>query len=418
MKKLDKTSKVGFVIHTYGPIDHSIYFSHMGCMLSFSHKFNMAFLGIDKQRAADARNILVKSAKSLNCTHMLIIDADHIIPTHMLDALSNNDEALIASGLVTKRKSPYNQVGFVKKDNHYHPVALPVDGRSYLVDVPAMGCTLIDMDVFDIVKEPYFTDSVAITEDGKSYNKRSDIRFFEKCGDAGIKMVIDTRVLIGHMRDPEPIYPNCVPDTASMNKVQKIRNNERSLQYQNEVYEKAKLLAIEHNMSKVLDLGCGNPIKLIKKLGFVDQIVGIDFQDKILDIAYKSNETSCRATKKWIGHDLDEECNLNMKYNLVISADVIEHLQDPDTLLQTAKTHMDDNAIFILSSPEKTTTNEDNHLHVQEFTKEELLGILVANGFSVTDCFSYQETSNIPYTNNVFVCKLNKENKNGNSDPS
>ena len=417
MKPIDKTSKIGWITHTYGPIDPKVYFNHLGCMLKWASQFNVVFLGIDKHRVADARNILVQSAKSLDCTHVIFIDADHIMPMHGLECLSKNNDAMIVSGLITKRKPPYYQVGFVRDGDAYQPINIPIDGRSYLVDVPAMGCTLIDMDVFDIVDEPYFIDTAGVKQNGGIYNKRSDTNFFEKCQEAKIKMIIDSRVLVGHMKDAEPVFPNCVPDTFELNKKDKIRNSAESLKHQSEVYEKAKLIALDNlNIKSVLDLGCGNPTKLIMKLGFVDKITGVDFQDKLIDIATEGNKLKGRCTRNWVGKDLNTEINLNLISDMVISADVIEHVQDPDTLIQTAKNHMHEDSIFIVSSPEKGTTNQDNPLHVREFTSEELLGVLIANGLSVIEQFSYQETNDISYTNNVFVCKLNKENKNGNSD--
>ena len=415
MKPLSKNSKIGWMIHTYGPLEPKVYFNHMTCMLKCASKYNMAFLGIDKHRTADSRNILVQAAKSMKCTHLLSIDSDHIVPTDILECLSKNNDAMIVSGLITKRKPPFDQVGFVKDGDWYCPINVVPDGRSYLVHMPAMGCTLFDMKVFDMVSEPYFVDQVGVKKNGEAYNRRSDSIFFEKCYKAGITMIVDSRMLIGHLMEPEAVYPNCVPSTVELNRKDKIRQSNESLLHQVEVYEKAKDIAITNDCKTVLDLGCGNPTKLINKLGFVDSITGVDFPEKILDIAAAGNRADGRAEKNWLGRDLNEEFNLHCKFDLIIAADVIEHLADSDSMLESVVEHMDDNSIFIISSPDSKTTAQDNPLHVREFTREELFGVLLANDLQVIEPFSYQETLDVSYTNNVFVCKkVIKESKNGN----
>jgi len=414
MKQLDENSKIGWLTHTYGPIDPNIYFNHLGSMLQWSNKFNIVFIGIDKHRVADARNILVQKAIDMNCTHILIIDADHILPKHMLECLSNNEDALVVSGLVTKRKLPYSQVGFVRTDDGegYNPISIPIDGRSYLVDVPAMGCTLIDVDIFDTISEPYFVDTLAQNSNGECYNKRSDTNFFEKVRAANHKIIIDSRVLVGHMRDAEPVFPDCVPDVNELNKKNKIRTSEDSMKHQLRIYDKANELAILRGGSRgVLDLGCGNPVKLTSHLGgWADKIIGVDLPEKITSIAEVAS--SCKVANKcrWLGYDLNAEFTIGDSFGLVISADVIEHLDCPGSLLETAKNHMTNDSIFIISSPEKSTTRQDNPLHKQEFTLEELSALIHDHGLTIIDREQYQEEAgDVPYTNNICICKLNEK---------
>lgn len=407
MKQLDESSKIGWITHTYGPIDPKVYFNHLGCMLKWSRKFNVVFLGIDKHRTAEARDILIASAIAEKCTHLLIVDADHILPHHTLPCLAMNDDCSIASGLITKRKPPYAQVGFVvdsEKKHLYNPIQVPLDNQSYNVDVPAMGCTLIDIEVFDDLEAPFFLDCIEEKEDGTLYNKRSDTRFFENVRATGRKIVVDTRVLVGHMRDAQPIYPNCVPSTKALNKEDRIRQADDSLKHQAKVYDVANEIGIKYDCDSVLDLGCGNPAKL---LSIFDNVVGIDFPEKILDIAASAIKVNHNA--RWIGHDLDDGIDMGSKFDIVICSDVIEHVNDPDMLLENAARHMSDESFLVISSPERTTVKEDNPLHVKEFSFEELKATLLANGFEIVDHEQYEEVTMVPYTNNVFVCKLRKK---------
>jgi SAM-dependent methyltransferase len=396
MKKIDKDSKVGIAIHTFGPIDPKVYFNHLGTMRSWAGKYDIFFCGIDKHRTADARNILVQSALSGGCTHLLSIDADHIIPDHMLEVLSLNAEASITSGLVCKRKPPYGQVGFVKFDGDYHQVNLPVDGKSYLVDIPAMGCTLFDMEIFKRIKSPWFLDRRSVMPDGTYYNKRSDSVFFERCGELGIKMIIDTRVVIGHVGDPVVHYPNSSIDVARMNQEDMIRLDADALKWQAPVYEVATELADEGKIASVLDLGCGNPIKL-KNLGLMD-VTGIDYPNKIADITRRGVEG------RWIGQDLNHHFNLHKKFDLIIAADVIEHLNSVTEFFKVVDTHLADGGTLLISTPDKRTTGESNILHVQEFDGNEFSGILAAHGFKYELSQYTQETEDGNYTNLMAIC--------------
>ncbi|MHA2064190.1 MAG: methyltransferase domain-containing protein [Candidatus Thorarchaeota archaeon] len=419
MKQLDESSKIGWITHTYGPIDPKVYFNHLGCMLKWSRKFNVVFVGIDKHRAADARNILIKTAKSMKCTHVLIVDADHILPDHMLECLSKNEDATVVSGLIAKRKPPYSQVGFVrtKDGEEYAPIQIPCDGQSYLVDIPAMGCTLIDIDIFDTIDEPYFIDTLGKKSDGGVYNKRSDTNFFEKVKAAGHKIIIDSRVLVGHMRDAMPVYPNFIPDVKKWNREDKIRKGDNAKAYQLEVYRKMATFINPTRITGILDLGCGNPSKLLDFVDSTNKIVGIDFPEKILDIAAVGNEVNGPTDKRWLGKDLDEEFDLAEKFGIVVCADVIEHVNDADMLLDNAKRHMTEDSVLILSSPEKKTVLGENPLHVREYSKEELSALLYANDLEVVEHKVYKEENDAPYDNNIFVCVLSKkESENGVSD--
>jgi 2-polyprenyl-3-methyl-5-hydroxy-6-metoxy-1,4-benzoquinol methylase len=408
MKQLNESSKVGFMVHSNGPIEPMVYFNHMGCLMKWSKRFTIVFLGIDRYRVADARNILVDTALSLGCTHILSVDSDHIIPDHMLECLSKNEEASVVSGFITKRKPPYDQVGFVEVENEYCPVDLDCDGRSYLVTVAAMGCTLIDTEVFKKLKKPYFHDSTEQRKNGEFYNKRSDINFFEALRDAGFTAIIDTRVLVGHLGDPVIMFPNAIPNTTELNRRSGIRNELDSLKYQKEVYLVANEFASLRDAKSILDLGCGHPAKLVRYLGWVDKIFGIDFPDKIFKIAVEGNRIDGKAEKTWLGKDLNSEFDLGKTFDVIIASDVIEHLTIPASLVETAKSHMTDNSIFIVSSPEKRSAPSNNPLHVQEFACEELSALLHANGLKVIDHRSYQETAETPYLNNIFICELAK----------
>jgi len=204
-----KIEKLAFAIHSFGWIHPKAYANHMGALLEAKANFDVMFIAIDGVRTAEGRNKLVRVALDNKCSHIFFVDADHLLSNEAVITLASNTEGcVVVSGLVCKRKAPYAQVGFILKDEQYYPVVLPLDGRSYKVDVPAMGCTLIDLKVFDNLEYPFFRDTAVQRSDtGEVYNKRSDINFFEQLSKMGYDLRIDTRVLVKHLGEAEEIDP-------------------------------------------------------------------------------------------------------------------------------------------------------------------------------------------------------------------
>lgn len=108
---------------------------------------------------------------------------------------------------------------------------------------------------------------------------------------------------------------------------------EESRVYQYQVYEVARNLIVRNSLNSVLDIGCGMGMKLAKLIYPVcKDITAIDEPGTV---------TRCKTWHnfgKWYGDNIEESSlNLNRTFDLIISADVIEHLVDPDKLLLMIK---------------------------------------------------------------------------------
>lgn len=95
--------------------------------------------------------------------------------------------------------------------------------------------------------------------------------------------------------------------------------------FQREVYEQAANLMSKHQWFTVVDMGCGSGYKSANYLGQY-QVTGVDFSPAIdqakLDFpAYE-----------WI--NADEFVPAHHTADLIICADVIEHVEDPDLFLE------------------------------------------------------------------------------------
>ena len=160
-----------------------------------------------------------------------------------------------------------------------------------------------------------------------------------------------------------------------------------SLRYQYPVYMSAKRVISRGGIQHVIDVGCGVATKLEMLHGVFP---GVEFTG----IDQPSTIEFCRRRYpfgRWVADDL--ECPdgdlLALKGDLVICADVIEHLGDPDILLEYLKARARPGGVILLSTPERdalrgpSCNSSPNKFHVREWNQSELRTYLQAAGFSV-----------------------------------
>lgn len=101
-------------------------------------------------------------------------------------------------------------------------------------------------------------------------------------------------------------------------------------EWQLEVYLAARERMIEEGLESVVDVGCGSGYKLIKHLGEFET-AGVELAEtvKYLKRTYPD--------RKWLAADLGESPPSDLRGDVVICADVIEHLVDPDRLITFLK---------------------------------------------------------------------------------
>ena len=112
-------------------------------------------------------------------------------------------------------------------------------------------------------------------------------------------------------------------------------------QWQKEVYEFARKIFDENKLQTVLDIGCGSAYKFIQN--FKDKnITGIEIEPTLswLKKEYPQH--------KWA--EINELKN-DEQFGLIICSDVIEHIPDPDVLLD--KINSLDFKFLVLSTPDR-----------------------------------------------------------------
>lgn len=158
--------------------------------------------------------------------------------------------------------------------------------------------------------------------------------------------------------------------------------------WQPEVYELAGEFAKARLLKTVVDIGCGSGLKL--EAIDVPRRVGVDFGP---------NLEWCRehhAWGEWI--EADFETNDLRKIEpllgpdtVIICADVVEHLIDPDPLIQLWRKAYNSGSIVITSTPDRVRVRGADHrgppgnpAHVREWQLEEYLDLLKSRGLPVT----------------------------------
>jgi len=139
-------------------------------------------------------------------------------------------------------------------------------------------------------------------------------------------------------------------------------------EYQNEVYQLARSYADKFSCKKILDVGCGSAFKLMKYF--------CDFDTEGIDVSPTYDFLRKRYPgRTWI--NADEPSTYPSDAEIIICADVIEHVKDPDELLDTiSKIRF---KFLFLSTPERDLVRgwvdygpPDNKAHVREWNQAEL----------------------------------------------
>ena len=156
--------------------------------------------------------------------------------------------------------------------------------------------------------------------------------------------------------------------------------------YQTAVYQFAQKIIRKHKLQSLLDIGCGNGDKLQRFIyPFCSDITGVDTK-KIIEYCKKEYSFG----KLFIDNVENSQVDFNRKFDIILASDIIEHLTDPDTLLQYIKKYAHDNTQIIISTPERDAIRDittvgppENPFHVREWNQKEFAAYLSSQGFII-----------------------------------
>lgn len=158
-----------------------------------------------------------------------------------------------------------------------------------------------------------------------------------------------------------------------------------SAAYQWHVYAWARYLMLQWNLQSVVDVGCGTAIKLHELLAPVARrVIGIDQRQAI---------SYCRRSYgvgEYLVDDFEAPAvQLDFKPDLLLCVDVIEHVSNPDSLLDYVWRLAGHETFIILSTPNrdrlrgKGILHSPNPDHVREWNDMELAAYVAQAGFEI-----------------------------------
>lgn len=163
--------------------------------------------------------------------------------------------------------------------------------------------------------------------------------------------------------------------------------------YQKEVYIWARELANQYNFTKIVDIGTGSGYKLLKNFDDLETL-GIDLPPTVewLRKTYPN--------KQW-----SDKFEPVSGYDMIIASDVIEHIPDPDTLLNLIENSRP--KLVVLSTPDRDLLKHGhdgppkNKSHVREWTTPEFKEY-ISTRFEIVE----HRITNVKQATQTLVAKL------------
>ena len=155
--------------------------------------------------------------------------------------------------------------------------------------------------------------------------------------------------------------------------------------YQAAVYRFAASLAAKHSLARILDVGCGSGIKVLRLARPERKITGLD------DAVCIKHCVASHSAGRWLVENFDENRRaIDEVLDLIICADVIEHVIYPDRLLNKILNYSHKDSHVVISTPDRSRTHGQeplgppaNKVHVREWAAPELASLIRSQGFAI-----------------------------------
>lgn len=164
------------------------------------------------------------------------------------------------------------------------------------------------------------------------------------------------------------------------------RRRSMAMSYQWHVYKLAAKLVTRHRLRTVLDVGCGPADKLMKLIAPIAQTTGVD-QRTVVELASKGHPRG-----RFVAVDLDKPDQPAVGvFDLIVCADVIEHMHDPDHVIEFIKRNCGTRSLVLMSTVERDVLRGRDNMkspmpaHVREWNAAELATYIRAAGFEILD---------------------------------
>jgi SAM-dependent methyltransferase len=142
-------------------------------------------------------------------------------------------------------------------------------------------------------------------------------------------------------------------------------------EYQDEVYQYARLIADRDQLRSICDIGCGSGFKLLKYFS-ERETLGMDLPPTVAWLK------AAHPDRRWC--DALIEYDTISGYDLAIASDMIEHLVNPDTLLDFIERSQFKRAIISTPERDKLAKGRNgpphNCHHIREWNSAEFVSYI------------------------------------------
>ena len=152
---------------------------------------------------------------------------------------------------------------------------------------------------------------------------------------------------------------------------------------ENNEYYKAKVEVVESYLSgeyTCLDIGCGDGAYAAYLANRCKHVLGVDADYEAIRLAkskvFQEKVIDCEFIQAPISKINPNSLGIESKFDLIYSMDVIEHLPQPEELLQAALNVVKPTGLVLIGTPLFITPELVSRDHVKEFTIEELRDII------------------------------------------
>ena len=172
---------------------------------------------------------------------------------------------------------------------------------------------------------------------------------------------------------------------------------ESAAHYQYDVYEAAARIVREQHLKTLLDVGSGPPVKLRALMPAGLDICLVDQPNTAPHAA------GLLPAAQFFSTNLEGDFPvIGRTFDLVLCADVIEHLVDPDPCLDFLRRHLAPNGLLLISTPERDSlrgrdcTHSPHPMHVREWSLGEFARFLASRNFEIVDHLLLPQQRTLP----------------------
>lgn len=187
---------------------------------------------------------------------------------------------------------------------------------------------------------------------------------------------------------------------------------EKNVEYRSLIQVVEKYLKPTH---EVLDIGCGDGAYLGFISGKIKSGEGVDADKTAAQLASemfrKKSINNCTAQNLTIKEARAHFMQNSKKFDIIWSMDVIEHLPDPNELIDTMLDLLKENGSALIGTPLFITEELKSPYHVKEFSRSEISGMLTKRAILVDEIvLPHTRKDKTTYTEGYYIGLIKKNN--------